>query len=585
MENTKTRINSLKKDENQKDKKLRKVSKPELYKINLDNDVAKSYTTLLNKFSQYYKFKIEEYLLNNNKDLGYMTEFQLNEMIKELIEIPCDFDIIPLHDSEAERLCAELVSTRDKKIKSDDVKLLNLTITGTYGSCEEIFIPVGDFIVPKKTRKSKYCFRMGNGKKYKILSLEDVLAFCYLIYESKKVLEESLFDREEAECIFVYAENYNKESLDILDDFGHRKYEFAFPYNWVHVCHLIVEAFSILKERDFSDMLDEKYNKGLRNDYAKSFQQKKNVTEKVLKVMKESSLNNYFECLELDQDTDLIKFKQIEREFEILKDNIDFNKIFKFKKPNLRFRKLGQHKAAGLYYPHVNCICIDIKSPKSFIHELAHCLDYTIDDKINKLSASLDFMKIINTYRRIFVKEINRNKDTPLGAYLNNKKSYYFNQTEIFARSFEIYLSKVKKLESSFLRSDFQLLSGYVYSDEYLNEVKNYFDALLKKVDIKIKEDVSTLVAKDDVLELQKNQTEVENKENKLEVKGKEIEKKENEKNSTNFSKHIVENVKSNAGIKKENKENINESEENELELYILNDKKNINQLTFFNFN
>ena len=104
-------------------------------------------------------------------------------------------------------------------------------------------------------------------------------------------------------------------------------------------------------------------------------------------------------------------------------------------------------------------------------------------------------------------------------------------------------------------------------------------------MDIKIKEDVSTLVAKDDVLELQKNQTEVENKENKLEVKGKEIKKKENEKNSTNFSKHIVENVKSNAGIKKENKENINESEENELELYILNDKKNINQLTFFNFN
>lgn len=582
MENTKTRINSLKKEKTQQEKKFKKVSKPELYKINLDNDVAKSYTTLLNKFSQYYKFKIEEYLLNNNKDLEYMTASQLDEMIKELIEVPCDFYIIPLHDSEVERLCAEIVSTKDKKIKSDDVKLLNLTITGIYGSYEEIFIPLGDFVIPKKTRKNKYYFRMGNRKKYKILSLEDVLAFCYLIYESKKVLEESLFDKEEAECIFVYAENYNKKRLEILDDFGNSKYDFAFPYNWVHVCHLVVEAFSILKERNFSDILDEKYNKGLRSDYAKSFQQKKSVTEKVLKVMKESSLNNYFECLELDQDTDLIKFNQIEKEFEILKDNIDFNKIFKFKKPNLRFRKLGQHKAAGLYYPHVNCICIDIKSPKSFIHELAHCLDYTIDDKVNKLSSSLDFMKIINTYRRIFVKEINKNKDTPLGAYLNNKKSYYFNQTEIFARSFEIYLSKVKKLESSFLRSDFQLLSGYIYSADYLDEVKNYFDALLKKVDINIKDNVSTLLAKEDALELQKNQIEVESKENKSEDKGKESEKKENKKKS---SKHIVENIKSNVGIKKENTKSNNKIEENELELYILNNKKNINQLTFFNFN
>ena len=56
-------------------------------------------------------------------------------------------------------------------------------------------------------------------------------------------------------------------------------------------------------------------------------------------------------------------------------------KIQNFTKGNsIRFRKLGNHKAIGLYYPLIQCLCVDLRNTTSFIHELGHLIDHCMDD-------------------------------------------------------------------------------------------------------------------------------------------------------------------------------------------------------------
>ncbi|WP_240416680.1 LPD1 domain-containing protein [Paenibacillus periandrae] len=260
------------------------------------------------------------------------------------------------------------------------------------------------------------------------------------------------------------------------------------------------EEFSLQKEDDIPVILNSKHGKGIviprfirtmcyvrdktermleeHSTYAKAFQDKKNVTLKVKSVMQKNEFLTRYGKVELDTDVDLDRFRSLEKEFEVLKKSVHIPLARDY---SFRIRKLGKHRAAGLHYAFYRATIIDIEHPSSYMHELGHQLDYTMNDN-NMLSEMMSFLRIIQLYEEIANENVSRlpSNDPFVITWFGKTKfnrDYYFQPTEVFARSFELYLTKCKKIESSFLKENYD--SPIYPSDAtYLEVIQTYFDDL-----------------------------------------------------------------------------------------------------------
>ncbi|PDM40687.1 hypothetical protein CN643_09685 [Parageobacillus yumthangensis] len=107
------------------------------------------------------------------------------------------------------------------------------------------------------------------------------------------------------------------------------------------------------------------------SDYARSFQTKKNINKQTLAVMKDNAFLTKYGYVEIDNDVSLEKFALLEKEFEELTKKIY---IPKCDDHSFRIKKLGKHRAAGLYYPDpIRATIFDIDSPDAYCHELYTC--------------------------------------------------------------------------------------------------------------------------------------------------------------------------------------------------------------------
>lgn len=103
-------------------------------------------------------------------------------------------------------------------------------------------------------------------------------------------------------------------------------------------------------------------------------------------------LSHGFRFVEYDNATDLNKIAQLEGE----RSYLGFPRVEA--SPDLRFRKLGKHKATGLYSPYHNTLCVDIRNVNSFVHEYAHLIDFK--RHTHTLSMHKDFASIVSTYQK-----------------------------------------------------------------------------------------------------------------------------------------------------------------------------------------
>lgn len=214
----------------------------------------------------------------------------------------------------------------------------------------------------------------------------------------------------------------------------------------------ISDYISKLYEREQNNILTQKYVKTEESTYSKVYMTKPRISQEKLAVMEDNPfLKSGFRFVELDDDIDLEKFHVIAKEWDG-----KWSKILPKtgKAPELRFRKLGQHRANGIYFPTLLCICVDIRSVDSFIHEYAHHIDFNAPEMI---SLSEEFLPFITAYRR--------NVDNLSGeSYVAKKKEYYNTPTEIFARASELYFRFNPKFgDTSFLKKK----SDYTSQDEY----------------------------------------------------------------------------------------------------------------------
>lgn len=242
------------------------------------------------------------------------------------------------------------------------------------------------------------------------------------------------------------------------------------------------EIESILKLKDTLDIYfinelgkeqSDKFKES-SSSYARSFEDKKNINNYILKAMENNEfIGDSFKYVEIDNDVDLEQFKKVEENYKYLVDNKILPKLPE--QIDLRFRKLGKMKAgsgmgvAGVYFPQFKTITIDISNEYSFIHEYGHALDYLNSYNQETLSKEYDFADIVKKYR-----ENLRKNDSTLDY---KDVAYYSEETEIFARGFELYIKnkfgeKARLLKHSYYNPEYEAFNGMK------EELFSYFDDL-----------------------------------------------------------------------------------------------------------
>jgi hypothetical protein len=217
----------------------------------------------------------------------------------------------------------------------------------------------------------------------------------------------------------------------------------------------------------------EQYTRDSDIEYARSFMTKKTISKKTLREMEKSDFNNFFGYVEYDDDCDTEKMKEISREWRALSEKYFSSKSFK--DVSLRFRKLRNHRATGLYYTRLRCICVDIRDASSMVHEYMHMID---DGGISGISG--DYLSLKPDFQRVYDSycyDIDKVEIPRDGKY---NADYFKTPTEVFARSAEIYVHRILGVNNSLVGE----CNGFAYPDsEYFNKlVKDYFDNIFMVV-------------------------------------------------------------------------------------------------------
>lgn len=244
---------------------------------------------------------------------------------------------------------------------------------------------------------------------------------------------------------------------------------------------VIIYFLNFLIELNNEEEDEVKMERSLASDYAKSFQTKKNIPEKILEKMNDNKFLSNFGYVEFDELTDLSKISLVEDEWEEINKKINFPIA---KDHSFRVRRLGNHNAAGLYFPTAKTVCIDINSPSSMIHEVFHMIDYS--NKVNQetLSSRPNFRGIIEVYREVTDNLVDKlpDGDSFKESWKGNtkyNKTYFHNSKEIFARCGEIYIKHILKIDNSLVNASNELL--YPRDERLLDLISNYYKDVIKE--------------------------------------------------------------------------------------------------------
>lgn len=271
--------------------------------------------------------------------------------------------------------------------------------------------------------------------------------------------------------------------LSYYEDFSHIDEGYAGPIfknntapSWQNVftkifLHVFTERAGILQE------LKELKRDSEGISHARSYEDKKNLTKTTLRAMSASSWNQSFGFVEFDNDVDVVKAEALAQEFHAIKK--EYFPFLEEKDHALRFRRLGHHKANGIYFYIAKSLCVDLFSPKSLMHEYGHLLDYRF-----ACSKSSSFKPIIRLYEEYLqsISECAALK-AEKGKYGYN---YYTKPTEVFARSFELYLSKCKNIKTSLLPDEFSFV--YPQNETFEEHIRFYFDTFFAELANNMKE-------------------------------------------------------------------------------------------------
>lgn len=236
---------------------------------------------------------------------------------------------------------------------------------------------------------------------------------------------------------------------------------------------ILGELYLLLYEEYVNYTVREEYERMLNRSVATAYMTKKNIPKIMLREMEQSRFNKYFGYVEYDEEVDIKAARTVADEFLELNERL-FHGSENFNCA-IRIRKLGKHRALGVYFPQLNCMCVDIHSPDSFIHEYYHLLDA----QMGLMSQQYEFYHICRKYRELVKDRIREDKDLETALSKSGKYNlkYYFQPVEIFARCGEMYLKRIKGVKSSLLKPTLDELFAYPETDEFNEMIRVYFDS------------------------------------------------------------------------------------------------------------
>lgn len=221
---------------------------------------------------------------------------------------------------------------------------------------------------------------------------------------------------------------------------------------------------------------------GEKANYAKAFQTKKNIPKTHLEKMESSRFLDVYGYVELDEDVDLERFEEIERQFE---DFVRRTGMSEAKDHAFRIKRLGNYRAAGLYFPYFKSTVLDIRHPNVFGHEWMHQVDYTFRGGGRNVHEESRFHPLYVRYMQEVEQAIEgAEENDPLKKSWHGStkfnRAYYSKKTEVFARLGELYLSTFIDDDNSLIKKKEDLEASPVYpTDEVtMRLVVTYFDDL-----------------------------------------------------------------------------------------------------------
>lgn len=167
------------------------------------------------------------------------------------------------------------------------------------------------------------------------------------------------------------------------------------------------------------------------------------------KIYQDEELNNHtifnqtgFRKCEIDTEKyqgkgfDKNAFREVEQDWLKLCNKLPHSK----QEPEFKMRKLGKHKATGLYYPHANILAVDVRSTNSFVHEYGHYLDFTYQENRETISVSNAAFREIRSLYEVALCDLIANTDSFEAMAIEKKMNYFTTPTEVFARAFELWV-------------------------------------------------------------------------------------------------------------------------------------------------
>ena len=500
---------------------FRKKGLPELLsEVNFSIDTTASSREILKKFVSAVKrrFKKDFFSLSFEDRLNYFNRIQTNDTytveLKELEPNKEQFN------NYIKALLNRLQSRKDRRRSLDDVHVVQVKINNS--GVETIGYALLDGDIASTYHRSKRAF-VGRSPYGHLLCLDIASLIAETIVtqslisfaENNKELVEYLYvkyrfdnpiattasavtytmpkEPEFQKDFLAVCEKYNLDTSKLTPHeysegsknvFYHEYDKMSFSIRGTSLFQLIVGDF--ISQSDYVQYKTAQQIKE-RSDYASSFQTKKAIKKTHLEKMKNNEFLNRYGYVELDNDVDLYKFRIIE---DNLRELCEVIHIPMRKDYNFRIKKLGKHKAAGVFFPYFRTTIFDLHHPNAFVHELGHQVDHMLAEDISEdfHSELIEFRPVLDMYKRLVMKKVDSlDKDDNFkmqwdgGTKFN--KSYYMQPTEVFARSYEIYLA-TKGVKNSLLKSEEELKSRHVYpfDDLFIELITHYYDNLLAEL-------------------------------------------------------------------------------------------------------
>lgn len=235
-------------------------------------------------------------------------------------------------------------------------------------------------------------------------------------------------------------------------------------------------------------IINVEYNHSLNREYAResgktisTFRTDKKYQDEALN---KSTLFNKMGFRKVEIDTQKYEgetfyyeeFSKVEQDFLTILNKLPQAKA----QPELKFRRLGKHKAWGIYSPALNILAVDVRHTESFIHEYGHYLDFKHGDEV--YSELPTFFPIIKAYEK---KLTELAEDSKYAQKLTAKRmSYYLIPTEVFARAFELWVSGTIVSDATIIYSTetYNSQPEYIAFSHIKELVFSFFNAIFPNV-------------------------------------------------------------------------------------------------------